>query len=114
MKRLVTSSLFLIASPVLFGAIGTSTVWQVQSTATSANANSGGFDPGATFTVTNLATDTNTANTASPVVSSASYNFTSTDMNHWVYVQACTHWRTDCWFQITSVALNKTTLDRTT
>lgn len=89
-------------------ACGTGTVWQIQSTATSANANGGGFDPGdsANF-ATDLAGTTATGN--SPVVSSASYNFVAGDVNAWVYISSGTNW-TPGWYQITSVASNQATL----
>lgn len=72
--------------------------------------NGGGFDIGATAgMLTDLACDTNTGNTTSPVVSSASYNFVAGDVGHWVYIAAGTNWRPG-FYQIVSVASNKATL----
>lgn len=69
----------------------------------------GGFDPTNGNFLTDLTTDSNTANTASPVVSSASYNFVAGDVGAWVFIQSGTNW-TPGWYQIASVASNKATL----
>jgi len=85
------------------------TVWECNASATANNVNSGGFNPGNANMATDLTTDANTANTNSPVVSSASYNFVAGDVGHWVYVKSGTNW-TPGWYQIASVASNKATL----
>lgn len=72
----------------------------------------GGFVTATTGKPTDLTTDANTANTASPVVSSASYNFVPGDAGHWIYVAAGTSWLQG-WYFIVSVASNKATLNGT-
>lgn len=69
----------------------------------------GGFDPASSNFLTDLTTDAATGNTASPVVSSASYNFVAGDVGAWLFVQSGTNW-TPGWYQIASVASNKATL----
>lgn len=83
--------------------------WEIRSTATTGNTGGAGFNPANANFLTDLTTDTNTGNTASPVVSSASYNFAAGDVNAWLYVSAGTNW-TVGWYQIVSVASNKATL----
>src|ERR1700677_5124809 len=90
-------------------ALSAGTIYEVRSTATSGNVNGGGFNPANPNGLTNLATTTGTGNTASPVVSSASYNFAAGDVGAWLYVQGGTNW-TPGWYQIASVASNKATL----
>lgn len=90
-------------------ALSASTVFEINSSATASNVNAGGFNPGNANMLTDLAADTNTGNTDSPVVSSASYNFVAGDVGHWVYIKAGTNW-TPGWYQIASVASNKATL----
>lgn len=79
-------------------------------TITWSTSNGGGFDTAATGKATDLTTDANTANTASPVVSSASYNFVGGDAGKMLYVQGGTSWLAG-WYPIASVASNKATLD---
>jgi hypothetical protein len=69
-------------------------------------ANGGIFDPGATMAGDLSATN---ANTSSPVVTSASYNFVAGDVGAWLFVKAGTNW-TPGWYQIASVASNAATL----
>lgn len=90
-------------------ALGASTVFQIQTTATASNVNGGGFNFANANMATDLACDAATGNTSSPIVSSASYNFTATDVGHWLYVQAGSNW-TVGWYQIASVSSNKATL----
>lgn len=73
------------------------------------DSNGGGFNPGSSGFATDLATDTNTANTGSPVVSSASYNFVAGDVGARVFVKSGTNWLSG-WYTIASVASNKATL----
>ncbi len=90
-------------------ALTSGTVFEIRSTATSGNVNGGGFNPTNTSMMTDLTTDSNTANTNSPVCSSGTYNFTATDVGHWLYIKSGTNW-TPGWYQIVSVANNKATL----
>jgi len=71
--------------------------------------NGGGFNTSNTNFMTDLACDTGTGNTASPVVSSATYNFVAGDVGAWVYIKSGTNW-TPGFYEITSVAANKATL----
>jgi hypothetical protein len=70
------------------------------------DSNTGGFDPGATFTLADLAT-TN-GNAAGPVVSS-SYHFQTTDVGAWAFVSAGAQW-VPGFYQIASVINNQATL----
>lgn len=94
-------------------ALAAGTIFHIQASATTGNVNGSGFNPASANFFTDLATDTNTANTASPVVSSASYNFVAGDATtpaNYVYVKSGTHWQAG-WYPIVSVASNKATLD---
>lgn len=88
-------------------AFGANTIWEVRTGGN--DGNGGGFDPGATLSITNLTTDTNTGNTASPVVSSASYSFVAGDVGAWVFIKSGTNWIPG-WYQIASVSGGKATL----
>lgn len=90
-------------------ALAANTVFEIQSTATAGNVNGGGFNPNNAGMLTDLTTDSNTANTAAPVVSSASYNFVAGDVGNWLYIKSGTNW-TPGWYKIASVASNKATL----
>lgn len=90
-------------------ALATTTVWECNASATANNVNGGGFNPGNANFMIDATTDPNTANTDSPILSSASYNFVAGDVGHWVYIQSGTDW-TPGWYQIASVASNKATL----
>lgn len=93
-------------------AIAAGTYFELNSGATAGNVNSGGFNRANANMLTDLTTDANTANTNSPIVSSASYNFAAGDVNHWLFIQAGTNWIPG-WYQIASVASNKATLSAT-
>jgi hypothetical protein len=69
------------------------------------------FDPGQ---YAGMYTDgaATSANTVSPVFSSASYNFVAGDVGAWVYIYAGTNW-TPGWYKIASVASNVATLNGT-
>jgi hypothetical protein len=69
-------------------ALSATVVFEVESGG-SDTANGGGFDPGATFTATDLMT-TN-GNTASPTVS-AGYSFLQSDVGSWIFVSGGTNW----------------------
>lgn len=87
---------------------GASTIWQIMSGATAANANGGGFDPAnANFPTDGAAT---VATGGSAVFSSASYNFVAGDVGAWLYIKSGTNWNANCWYQIASVASNAATL----
>jgi hypothetical protein len=75
-----------------------------------ADTNGGGFNPGNANFPTDLACDANTGNTASPVVSSASYTFVAGDVGAWVFVKSGTNWIPG-WYPIASVAGGKATLN---
>lgn len=81
-------------------------IWELHSGGS--NNNGGAFNPANA----NFATDltATSANTASPVVSSASYNFAAGDVGGWLFVQSGTNWIPG-WYKISSVASNQATLD---
>ena len=87
-------------------ALGAATQWELQTGGS--DSNGGGFDPGCAGFATDLAATS--ANTASPVVSSASYNFVSGDVGAWLFIQSGTDWIPG-WYQIASVAANAATLN---
>lgn len=87
-------------------AITNTTIWEVRTTG--ADTNGGGFDTGATANAITNASATS-ANTANPVLSTASYTFTAGDVGAWVYVAAGTNW-TQGWYQIASVNAGAATL----
>jgi len=91
-------------------ALDVRTVWELNASATAGNLNGGGFNYANANFLTNLTTDANTGNTASPIVSSASYNFAAGDVDAWVFVKSGTNWYANCWYKIASVASNKATL----
>ena len=91
-------------------AFANGTIWENWDTG--ASTNGGGFDPTNASMATDLTTDANTANTASPVCSSATYNFAARDVGAWLFIQSGTNW-TPGWYQIASVASNKATLTAT-
>lgn len=86
--------------------LSATTVWEIE-TGGSDSANGGGFDPGTTGLTSDLAA-TN-ANTASPVVTSASYTFVASDVGDWVFIQSGTNWIPG-WYKIASVSGGAATL----
>jgi len=86
--------------------VGT-TIFEVRTTGDDTN-NGGAFDPGQTA---GMFTDgaATSATSASPVFSSASYNFVAGDVGAWVFIASGTNW-TPGWYQIASVASNVATL----
>lgn len=88
-------------------AFGNFIIWDVRTTGS--DSNGGGFNTANANFASDLTTDTNTGNTSSPVVSSASYNFAAGDVGHWLFVKGGTNWIPG-WYQIASVASNKATL----
>lgn len=91
-------------------ALAATTYWEINGGATANNVNGGGFNTGNANFMTDLTTDTNTANTASPVVSSATYNFVAGDVGAWVFIKSGTNWYANTFYKIASVASNKATL----
>lgn len=94
-------------------ALAATTIWEVQAAGSGSaddGSTSGAFNPNNANMATDLTTDTNTANTTAPVVSSASYNFVSRDVGAWLFIKSGTNW-TPGWYKISSVASNKATLD---
>lgn len=83
------------------------TIWEIESGG-SDTANGGAFDPSQTA---GMFTDgaATSANTNSPVFTSASYNFAAGDVGAWVYIASGTNW-TPGWYKIASVAANAATL----
>lgn len=96
-------------------AVSAPTIHEVAATGSDGNSgsdsNAGAFDPATNVAnmLSDLTTDANTANTSSPVVSSASYNFVAGDVNNWLFISSGTNW-TPGWYKIASVASNKATL----
>jgi len=90
-------------------ALSASTIWEFNASSTANMVNGGGFNTANAGMLTDLTTDANTANTDSPIVSSASYNFVAGDVGNWVYIKSGTNW-TPGFYQIASVATNKATL----
>lgn len=91
-------------------ALTAGTIFAIQASATTGNTSGSGFNPGSVNFNTDLAATS--ANTSSPVVTSASYTFVTspyTDVGSWVYVQSGTHWQAG-WYQIASVAGGAATL----
>lgn len=91
-------------------AIAAGTLWEFNASATASMVNGGGFNTNNANFISNFTTDANTANTDSPVLSSASYNFVAGDVGHWIYVKSGTNW-TPGFYKIASVASNKATLN---
>jgi hypothetical protein len=73
-----------------------------------ASTNGGGFDPANANMATDLAATLGTG--SSPVVTSASYTFVSTDVNHHVFIKSGTNW-TPGWYPIVSVSAGAATLN---
>lgn len=84
-------------------------ILEINSAATASNVNSGLFNPNNANMIADFTTDTNTANTNSPVVSSATYTFVAGDVGHWFFVKSGTNW-TSGWYPIASVTGGKATL----
>jgi hypothetical protein len=87
-------------------AFAATTIWRAYQGGNSANG--GGFDPANANMSTNLAATV--ANTASPVVTSATYNFIARDVGTYLFIQSGTNW-VPGWYPIASVASNAATLN---
>ena len=79
--------------------IPSTTYWELR--ADGSDNNSGGYDVNSSYTATNL-TAIN-ATTASPTVSSATYNFVSSDIGKWLYISSTGVWNPG-WYLITSIS----------
>ncbi len=109
-------------------AIASTTVWELNASATAANACGGGFNPSnasvgtdytllannanypaAKYSFTDLASTNGTTNPA--VVTSASHNFVAADNGNIIHITAGTNW-TAGWYEIVSTSGNAATLDR--
>lgn len=88
-------------------ALSPTAIWHDWSTG--AAANGGVFNPANANFINDLTTDANTANTANPVVSSASYTFVNADIGYHVFIQGGTNW-TPQWALITAVNAGKATI----
>lgn len=93
-------------------ALPTTSHFELRSSATTGNVNGAGFNIANANFPTDLTTDSNTANTASPVCSSATYTFVAGDVGAWLYVASGTNFIVG-WYQIASVAAGKATLTAT-
>lgn len=113
MKRLLALLLcILLGGSELWAAIPAGAIWEITASPASCGSNvCGGFFnyANANF-IADFTTDANTANTASPVLSSATYSFVAADDEAWVYISAGTNWYTGRFCRIDSVASNKATL----
>jgi hypothetical protein len=111
-------------------ALAISTIWEVAASGADGNAgsdsNAGGFDPGtgAGNYATDWTADAGTGNTATPVISSATYNFVAADLNAWALAKGGGGWTLPnvqyagqattpggVAAKITSIASNKATVD---
>lgn len=113
MKKIILSAFiglsFFLGVHSASAALPADAIIELRASATASNVNGGGFNPANANMLTDLTTDTNTGNTSTPVVSSASYNFVAGDVNAYVFIKAGTNWRPG-WYLISSVASNKATL----
>lgn len=91
-------------------ALDVRTIYEANTSATSANVNGGGFNPNNANFMTDLATTTGT--NAAPTVTSATYTFVAGDVNNWVFVQKGTNWIPG-FYKISSVAAGVATLNAT-
>ena len=90
-------------------ALAASTIFEVNSGG-SDTANGGGFDPANASMATDLAATSATG--TAPVVTSASYNFSTRDNGAWLFIKGGTNW-TPGWYQIASTSGNAATLTAT-
>ena len=87
-------------------ALSQNTIWELRYNGS--DSNGGGFNP----TNANFPTDlaATSANTSSPVVTSATYSFVSSDVGYMVFIKSGTNW-TPGWYTIASVAAGAATLN---
>lgn len=111
----------LIGSNV-FAALAATTVWEIEQNATVANVNGGGFNPSnaqvgsdesqsptSHANGTNLASSNGSTNPC--VITSATYNFISSDNGNLIHINAGTSWLASV-YEIVSTSGNAATLDR--
>lgn len=119
---IISIAALLLASMPCHAAFGTNATWQIQTTATAANANGGGFDFGNANFATDLACTSATGN--APVCTSASFNFVSAQNGAQLFIQSGGTYLNSyggttattgngCWYLISSVAANALTVDAT-
>lgn len=89
-------------------AFAATSIWEIQTGGDDTN-NGGGFDPAVASKLADLAVVSGGTG-ATPVVSSASYNFLARDVGHWLFIASGTNW-TPGWYLITAVSSNQATLD---
>lgn len=89
-------------------ALAAGVIYEFRSTATASNVNAGLFNP----TNINMITDgaSTSANTSSPVFTSASYSFVAGDVGHWLYIKYNVANWTAGWYKIASVSGGAATL----
>lgn len=88
-------------------ALSNELLWEIRTNGS--DTNGGGYASAAGVTrATNLTATS--ANTASPVVSSATYTFVSGDVGHWIFIRSGTNWLPG-WYPIVSVSGGNATLD---
>lgn len=109
MKRLILALLLSVAlaSPGFAAALTASCIWSVLP---SGSTNNGGmFDPSQTAGMATGLASTSSSSTT-PSFSSASYNFTVSDENNWVFVGAGSGWQTG-FYKITGNSGNSAVID---
>ena len=90
-------------------ALSNYTYFEVRTTGSDTN-NSGGFDINSSGFITNGSITS--ANTASPIISSASYSFVAGDVGSWVFIKSGTN-SIPGWYRIVSVTSGAATLNGT-
>lgn len=91
-------------------AIAATTILEINSGATAANVNGGGFNPANAGMLTDGTVDAGTGNTASPIFSSVSYSFVAGDVGKFLYLKSGTSCYADTYYPIASVTGGKATL----
>jgi hypothetical protein len=86
-------------------ALNAATQWMFRPAATANMVNGGGFNTANANFLSDCTVDAGTGNTATPVLSSASYNFVVADVGAWIFVKAGTNW-TPGFYQITAIPGN--------
>lgn len=112
--------IILLFAQIAGAAVPSTAVWEIRSSATAGNVNSGAFDSSksgidysqqdaAQFSFTDLASTNGTSNPCT--VTSASHNFVAADEGNSIFISAGTNWTVGRYF-IASTAANAATLDR--
>ncbi len=81
--------------------------WEVNASGGDDTNNGGGFNCNSTFASDGVVTS---GTTSSPVFSTASYNFVSADIGHWLFIKSGVNWIPG-WYKITAVVSNNATID---